>query len=500
MKILFVSTEVLSVAKTGGLADAVFGLAREIRDLGHDVRFLIPYYHHVQENANYAHANYLTNLENVFPNIDVQILTANTALAGIPVYFIAHQIYSEHPDAGIYVNDANEVWEDNHIRFGILNKVAAMFTLENSGIGWTPDILHAHDWSSALAPVYVHLNNTSQVATVLTLHNLAFQGLFDSNVLPQLLLPHELWDSGELQLWDRLSWLKAGICFSNVVTTVSPSYRNQVLKGKQGMGLEECLRAFHPEMPGILLGVSKDIWNPQENNYIVQNFDVDNLAGKRACKKFLQEKYGLIQSRDSILISTVSRLAYQKMGDLLDDIARTILVKHPDAQFIFAGLGEPDVQAKLLELQQEYPGRVACVLEANERLFHQVYAGADIVVHGARWEPCGLSHRYAMLFGTVPVVSYVDGLIDAVCDPEVDGSLGLQNGFFAVEPTVNSMSIAILRALDCFENKAKWLEIQREIMTNSIGWSSAGIEYERLYEMLLEGISISRSAPVSTEV
>jgi len=265
----------LSVAKTGGLADAVFGLVREIKKLGHDVRLLIPYYGHVAAKNAYAELHHFCNFKNVFPGIDVQILEGKSELGDIETLFIDHPIYADHSHGAIYVNDQNMDWPDSHIRFGLLNKVAAMIADENSSAKWKPDILHLHDWCTALTSVYVRLNPRIKARTVLTIHNLAFQGIFDLNVLPQLTIPQDIFDSGDLKLWDQLSWLKGGICFSDVVTTVSPTYRNNILNHEHGSGLEQVIQSFHPNMPGILLGVCQDIWNPRDNKFIFKILTIE---------------------------------------------------------------------------------------------------------------------------------------------------------------------------------------------------------------------------------
>lgn len=493
MKILFVVSEIFSVAKTGGLADAVFGLARQLKRSGEDVRVLIPCYHAIKNARSFQYIDPIT-VKDVLPGHEVILSSGKTKVGSIPLLYVTSDAISEKEGDALYQDENGVEWPDNHIRFGLLSRVGAMIASGEIDLDWQPDVVHAHDWQAALTPWYIKKAKLSRpVATILTLHNLAFQGLFDSSVLPELAMSQEDFSSGAIEYWNKISFLKAGILSADEVVTVSPTYSKEILTPEFGMGLEGVIQTRSKPVLGILNGLDSDIWNPNRSPFVAQKFSLSDLSGRSVCKAALQKASGLEVDPDKVLIASASRLTHQKMADILYLTARELLLRRSEVQFIFAGRGDHEIETELMDLVQEFPGRVSCEFKKHESLFHKVHAGSDILMHGSRFEPCGLAHRYAMSFGSVPVVTRVGGLLDTVEDASViEEGADKQTGFFADEITQPSFDHAIERALTTFQDKARWAQIQRNGMQREEGWVSSAKAYCDVYHSFVKAGNISR--------
>ncbi|MDP1633360.1 MAG: glycogen synthase GlgA [Gallionellaceae bacterium] len=475
MKVLFVTSEVHPLIKTGGLADVSASLPAALQALGEDVRLLIPGYSQV-----------LDKLENkrtvasitVFPGQpEVKLLSAKMPQTGVPVYVLdAPQYFCRV--AGPYQYELGGDWPDNAMRFGMLSRVAAMLGCASSPADWQADIVHCNDWQSGLAPAYLHLMQEAHAKSVMTIHNMAFQGNFDSNWLKPLDLPQSCFDMHGVEFHGQLSFLKAGLHYADRIVTVSPTYAREIQTTEMGYGLQGLLTVRNGDVSGILNGIDEDEWNPATDPHLTAHYDVGDLAPKAEGKRALQQRLGLEANAQSPLLGVVSRLTYQKGLDMLLECLPKLL--DAGAQLALLGSGEADLEKRYLQLAQRYPGRVSVTVRFDEALSHQIMAGADIFLMPSRFEPCGLNQLYGMRYGTPPVVRRTGGLADSVTDASMpDGT-----GFVFEEADATVLYRTIERAIGSYRDNKSFQRIQRNGMQRDVGWQSSAQQYRDLYRKI----------------
>ncbi|MFZ3086733.1 MAG: glycogen synthase GlgA, partial [Methylotenera sp.] len=474
MKVLFVSSEVFPLIKTGGLADVSGSLPAALQGLGVDIRILIPGYPSVLEQ--------LTDLQviatiNHLPHIDhAELLLGTVKDTQVEVFVIKSASLYER-DGGPYADAHGLEWHDNPIRFGVLSKVAAILASGHSPIAdWHPDIVHCNDWQAGLAPAYMKLTEHSQAKSIISLHNMAFQGCFPPQWVETLGLPSSGFSIEGFEYHGQLSFLKAGIFYADAISTVSPRYAKEIQTATFGFGLEGLLTNRGDEIKGILNGIETDEWNPETDKYLTKNYSSKDLAGKQQVKAALQHRLGLNIDANAPLLGVVSRLTYQKGLDMLLPNLQTLIDQ--GCQFALLGGGEIGLETAFQNLATQNPGRVSVTIGYNEPLSHQIMAGCDMFIMPSRFEPCGLNQLYGLAYGTPPVVNATGGLADSIID---SNSAHIENktanGFVMVEASADGLLACIKRALEIFlHDKAAWLQIQNTGMTQNLSWDKSAQE------------------------
>jgi starch synthase len=477
MKTAFVSSEAVPFAKTGGLADVAGALPAALSKSGCDVKLFIPKYSSIDEQKfNLRYCWDIGEMQiKVGSNIrSVHLHTAKLPGSGVDVYFIDCPFYFFRSQ--IYTDDLDE-----GERFILFCK-AVLETIRR--IKWSPDIIHCNDWQTGLIPLYLKKNYSddetfADTATLLTIHNIGYQGRFDSSVLISADINKEyFFPGGPVEYFGDISFMKTGIYFADIINTVSKTYAMEILTPEYGAGMEGILNQRKQDVYGILNGVDYDHWDPSADSLIPYKFSNDDLSGKQKNKQFLCEHFKLQCEDDIPLIGIVSRMAGQKGFDLIASAADQLMELR--AKWIILGNGEEKYEILFRYLAAFYPGKVSVYIGFNTELSHLIEAGADIFLMPSQYEPCGLNQIYSLKYGTVPVVRKTGGLADTV----IDGDDG--NGFTFVEYSGKAMYEALQRAIDAFSNKPLWRKIQQNGMKAVFSWENSAKEYLNLYKKALD--------------
>ena len=488
LRILMIASEAQPFSKTGGLADVATALPKALGRLGHDVTLMTPRYRGIASGA-IAGSVTIELASHVF-RADLH----EAALGpGARVLLVDCPELYDRP--GIY-NEGGQDYPDNAVRYAFLSAAAVDWASQQV----RPfDILHAHDWQSGLVPVYARALGTVGTAprgtpgtvrtlgtvrppgTVFTVHNLAYQGLFDKTWVPRLGLRWQDFTIAGFEFYDRLSFLKSGVAFSNAITTVSPTYGDEIQRPEYGDGLDGVIRARRDALSGILNGIDCDEWNPAADPFLPKPFAADQLDRKAASKKALLEMFRLPVNDHALarpVIGMVSRMVDQKGLDLIAAAATALPLL--DASFVIVGTGEPRYQTMWARLSEWYPDRISAFVGFDERRAHLVEGGADIFLMPSRFEPCGLNQMYSMRYGTVPVVRAVGGLVDTVRPYNPRNGQG--TGFLFSEYRPDAMLDALGRALAAFRNKKVWTRLQKNGMRADFSWDRSAAEYVKMYK------------------
>jgi starch synthase len=372
---------------------------------------------------------------------------------------------------------------DNALRFAVFNHVAARLSLGLLLANWRADIVHANDWHAGLLPAILAGTPGQRPATVFMMHNLAYQGLFPAALYPQLGLPADGFTPDGIEFYGKISFLKAGISYSDRLTTVSPTYGREILTAEYGCGLEGLLQRRAKDLVGILNGADYGIWDPATDAHLPANFNLQNIAGKRVCKTSLQEELGLEVDSEAALVVFVSRITEQKMADVVAVALPRII--ESGAQCALVGDGDRLLEERFEVAARHHPSRIAFRIGYEEPLAHRVLASGDILLHPARFEPCGLTQLYAMRYGTLPVVRNTGGLCDTVVDAaERSIRQGTATGFAFESANATDMLHCIERALALYRQPLSWRKVQRQAMVQDFGWSESAHRYLALYRDL----------------
>lgn len=473
LRVLHVAAEVFPLVKTGGLADVVAALPVAQAELGADVRLLLPGYPAVIESVQGARP--VIDIGACFGALRVRLLLGRMPGTALPVYVIdAPYLYRRA--GGPYQAADGEEWPDNLQRFALLGWVAAHLAADDADPAWVPDIVHAHDWHAAMACAFVAEHLPTRAASVFTVHNLAFQGLFPMHDWPLLGLASRLMSPAGLEYHGQLSFMKAGLKFADRITTVSPTYAQEIATHEFGCGLDGVIRGRGATVSGILNGIDEAVWNPATDPAIAQRFDAERLAGKVACKRALQAELGLQPDADALLLVVVSRLTAQKGMDLLLAALPELLPQ--GVQLAVQGTGDPALEAAFRMAAQAHPGRVQVHIGYDEARAHRLVAGGDMIAVPSRFEPCGLTQMYGLRYGTVPLVRRVGGLADTVPDA-ADPAEGA--GFVFEPATPLALGQALQRALALRRNPSGWVALQRRGMGRPLSWRPPAQAYQALY-------------------
>jgi starch synthase len=481
LKILFVTPEVHPLIKVGGLGDISNALPAALRQLGADARLLIPGYPAVLEMLDlkltlttvelFAGTGWARILSGIMPDGETPVLVVDSP-----------SLYDRA--GGPYQDQAGHDWPDNHLRFGALCKAAVRLSRANDL--FHPDVIHCNDWPTGLIPAYLHYSQQDdRPPTVMSIHNMAFQGLFPRDTLAPLGLPKESFTVYGLEFNNQVSFLKSGLYYADWLSTVSPAYAEEIQTPAFGYGMQGLLGERRNQLTGILNGIDTREWNPEADRHLPVPFSAANLSGKAQNKQALRKKLGLAADNPNVpLIGLVSRLTYQKGYDLLVPIIPDIM--REGAQLVVLGIGEENIEAPLQRLAQEYPEQLSFTLGYDESLAHQIEAAADIFLMPSRFEPSGLNQMYSMRYGTVPIVRRTGGLADSVVDTSPatldDGSA---TGFTFEEAKPEQLLHCIRRALLTFRDKKTWKQIQKNGMSRDFSWQHSAQAYLDLYRRLI---------------
>jgi starch synthase len=481
LSILMVTPEAHPFAKTGGLAEVAAALPQALAALGHRVTLVLPRYRGIDTAGTRA-----VPVSFKFGNQSIALSVLEQEQSAIPGVRVA---FVEAPDLfdreGLY-GDAKGDYPDNTWRFAVLSRAALEYARASK---LRPSIIHAHDWQTGLVPVYQKMALSSDafvggVPAVFTIHNLAFQGLFPASTVESVGLGWDVVDVQAMEYWGQISYLKAGINFSEKITTVSPTYAQEITTQELGFGFDGILRRRVSDLVGILNGIDTARWNPAADEYAPASFSGEDLSGKLAAKRALIEASGIGSDPRAIvrpLIGLVSRLTDQKGFDLI--AASVDELMSLDASWVMLGSGERRYEDLWKTLAARHPGRVSATIGFDERLAHLIEAGADMFLMPSRFEPCGLNQLYSLRYGTIPIVRATGGLKDTVEDA---GATGKGTGFTFTQYTPGALVDAVRRGLVAFRNQDLWRAMQRRAMQQDHSWDASAREYVKVYRALTE--------------
>lgn len=475
MRILFASSEVDPFSKTGGLADVLGALPRALARRGHRCVVVSPWYGDGDVKA-LGLAPLGKRITVTFPVGRFEVDLWGCEREGVLWVLLVHAGLYER--GGIYGDD-NGDYGDNALRFAVLSQGALEVC---RALGFSPDVVHAHDWQTGLLPLYLRNEKWDRFfqasRSVFTIHNLGYQGRFPKRVMDELGLSWGDFHADGLEYRDTVNLLKSGLCFSDAITTVSPRYAEEIQTHDGGFGLDGVLRARRHRLVGILNGIDTDGWNPATDRALPAHFDSTHLVGKAACHRALCQQLGLRVGPNTLVLGMVTRFAHQKGADLVLDAAHEIL--SGDTALVVVGSGESRLEEGFQRLSRQYAGRVGGYVGFDPKLARLVFAGADALLMPSRYEPCGLSQLYALRYGTVPIVRATGGLDDTVIDAGLPGGTGFK--FDALEPW--ALAQQVQRATGLFRRRDAWAALVRRGMSQDFSWDASCGRYLQLFHRL----------------
>jgi starch synthase len=508
--VLLVASEALPLAKTGGLGDMVSAYAAALRDSGVEATILLPGYPDALEKA--AGLKQVGVLKGL-PAGDATLLRGHMPDTEVPVLLLQMEAFNRPSP---YQDEHGNDFADNSERFASLSHAAVRVAQGMPGCA-KPDVVHAHDWHAGLTPLLMKIAGVT-ARSVFTIHNLAFQGNYPLHRAARLGVGAEWLTVDGIEFYGNFSLMKAAIQFADRVTTVSETYSREILTPRFGHLMEGVLQANRHKLTGITNGIDMDAWNPASDPLISRNYSADDLRGKHACKRELQRLFGLPADPFVPVLAMCNRLTTQKMADVALQAMPMMLAQHPRLQIVVLGKGDHGLEAGFRQLAQRYPDRVGVHAGYDERRAHVLQGGSDILLHGSRFEPCGLTQIYAMRYGTLPVASRVGGLADTIVDPLDESgaeraALGIAmreafaegtndiafapprpaTGFLFDGDAPHQMAEAVTRAIEAFMRPSAWRLMQRNAMRRDFGWGAPVAKYVAIYQELTEAAQAGKS-------
>ncbi len=472
LKILIVSSEASPFIKSGGLGDVAGSLPKALKELGADVRVVIPKYRKIK-NEHYINIEYLGSFDVKlgWRKQKAGVLFKNE---GVPVYFIENDYY--------FGRDGLYGYDDDNERFAFFSKaVVDMLPF----VDFIPDVIHCNDWQTGPVPMilretYKKIAYLKNIKTLYTIHNLQYQGNFDPSSLEMFEVPGYLYDNGTVEFYGRMSYMKAGIEFSDVVSTVSETYANEIQTPEYGYGFDGIMRSIGGKLRGIINGIDYEENDPASDKRIFVNFDADSIEKKKENKKMLQKSLGL-EERDVPLLCMITRLANQKGMDILAGAMESLMER--DIQFVILGTGEREYEDMFRYYEDRWRGRVCSCILFDDVLAQRIYASGDLFLMPSRFEPCGLGQMFSLRYGTVPIVRKTGGLADTVVhfNPET----GEGNGFLFETYDSGGILWAVNEALNVYENRDSWNRLVKNCMETKLSWRDSAKKYIELYEEML---------------
>ncbi len=487
LNILFVSSEVEPFAKTGGLADVSSALPQMIKELGHEIRIMMPRYGAISERKFKLHD--VIRLKEIPITIGghTRVGNVNSSFisnlkAKVQVYFLANKEMFQRN--GFYINpDSKKDYHDNDERFIFFCR-GVLETLKR--LGWQPDIIHCNDWQTGLIPAYLKTIYKDDpffkdVKTVFTIHNLAYHGSFPDTSFDKTGLPGNIFTMNGVEFFGKLNFMKAGLVYADAITTVSEKYAKEICTSEEyGCGMEGILQKRRSHLHGILNGIDYNIWNPEKDDFISKRYDIHSIEGKTENKIELLKKFHLVYNEKIPVIGIITRLVEQKGIDLIEEIAHDMMKL--DVQFVMLGAGEKRHQDFFESLRKKYPKKVGVHFGYDEELAHMIEAGSDMFLMPSRYEPCGLNQMYSLKYGTVPIVRATGGLDDTIQDvSKVNGT-----GFKFQKYDSKELFKTIQLAIKTFQNQKKWAKIVKTGMAKDFSWEASAKKYVSLYRNFLK--------------
>jgi starch synthase len=496
MRIVFVASEGVPFSKTGGLADVVGALPRALISAGHQVSVYLPRYRQTR----------LTDAQTAVSSITIPFddryrfcsVVSAGSLSGVRFYFVDYPPFFDRE--ALYGTSAGD-YPDNAERFALFSRAV----LEASKILGVPQIFHCHDWQSALVPVllgtqYAEDPAFRDVATVFTIHNMGYQGLFPPDTLPLLTLPWDLFTISKMEFFGNVNFLKGALVYSDFVTTVSRKYSQEIQTTEFGFGLEGVLRTRGSSVTGILNGVDYDEWSPESDKFIAAKYSPGDLTGKAECKQDLLETFEMTDANSGLpVIGIVSRFAAQKGFDLIAQIMERLA--REEMIIVALGNGDKTYEEMFLRLNKQFPQKIAVRVAYDNTVAHKIEAGSDMFLMPSRYEPCGLNQIYSLKYGTVPIVRATGGLDDTI--EHWDARTGKGTGFKFTDYNGEALLLTIKEALRAFRDRTSWQQLMRNGMNKDFSWNASAKEYSRVYErarQLRTGITTPPQRPEAIDL
>jgi len=474
--VLFAASEAVPLIKTGGLADVAGALPLALAGAGMDVRLCLPAYATVRAAVPAARTAVRLRL----PGLPGEVGILDTTLPGtdLPVWLVDYAPAFDRPGHP-YLDAAGRDYPDNAERFALFARAVAAIARGEADLPWTPELVHCHDWQTGLVPALL-APGARRPATVFTIHNLAYQGLFPASYVDRLDVPRPLWTMQGVEFFGQLSFIKGGLVYADWLTTVSPNYAREICTPEYGCGLDGLLRQRADRLAGILNGADYALWDPASDPHLPHHYDARHLAAKRRNTSALRQSSGLSETPGQPLIGLIGRLVDQKGVDLV--LAALPRILATGAQLVVLGSGEARYERAWRAAAREHPDQVAVTIGYDEPLAHRIEAGADMFLMPSRFEPCGLNQIYSLRYGTLPLVRRTGGLADTVVDP-ADG--GQATGFVFDAATPDALVACVERACAIFARPRSWQIIMRSAMRQDFSWNASAARYAALYENAL---------------
>ncbi len=488
MNILFAASEAYPLVKTGGLGDVIYSLPRALHQQGQDVRVILPAYRLILQQLEQLRVRGWLQIQGAKQMHEVRVLESNDKQLGVPLLLIDAPNLFDRPGSP-YLHPDGYNWHDNAERFAVFSRAVAELSVRADILDWQPDVVHCHDWQTGLTPAFLK-QMPHAPASIYTIHNLSYAGVFSHEEFINLHLPGEWWSADATEFYGNFSMLKAGIVFSDKITTVSPTYAQEIQTPGYGYGFDGVLRSMSHKLVGILNGIDQDVWDPATDPYLPHHYSLryQYMAGKRKNKQTLLAQQGIQLHDDQLhapLFGFIGRLVEQKGVDLLLQAIPQILDQH-DTRFIILGSGERHFEDHLRELAALYPQRLSLTLGYSEELAHRIEAAADLFLMPSRFEPCGLNQLYSLRYGTPPVVHHVGGLADTVTDANAENlANGSATGFVFHEASLHSLLDAMQRGIQLYHQNEQWKKLLRTAMSQDFGWTHSAQAYQQLYDQII---------------
>ncbi|HQL67276.1 MAG TPA: glycogen synthase GlgA [Caldisericia bacterium] len=473
MRVIFIASEANPYIKTGGLGDVVGSLPKYLKKLGVEVFLILPLYKNIKEKK--LDLEFIDEDEIVIDKDVYRFKFYKDRLNfDYNLFFVENNYFFDRK--GIY-NEDNVDYPDNYLRFGLLSLASLKLSIKNL----KPDIIHIHDWQTSLVPVYNKIIYNNNVKTILTIHNLAYQGVFNKDSIKSLGLPDNLFSIDKLEFYGNVNFLKGGIIFSDYITTVSPTYSKEIQKEEFGFGLQGVLKNRRENLIGILNGIDYDYWDPEKDKMIYKNYNFNNTEFKKENKMALFKELNVDFDIEKPLYSMITRITNQKGLDLILEIFDKFM--ELPINFIILGTGDKDVENRFLELNKIHKNKFLSLIKFDEEFSHKIYASSDFFLMPSKFEPCGLSQMISLRYGNIPIVRSTGGLRDTII--EYNENVGCGNGFVFYDYESYELLDAIKRSLNLYNDREKLLKVIKIGMNSNFSWENSSKEYLKLYNQLL---------------
>lgn len=493
LNLVIAASEAVPYAKTGGLADVAGALPSALAKLGHRVILVLPRYRSLDDSKRtfrvLERIPFHTPLGASEATIEEDVISTSGQLP-VRVWALRHDGFFNR--SSLYQTQGKD-FEDNLERFAWFSRaVIEVIAYLHRQKSWKTDVLHLHDWQTALCAVYLKTLDSARpevqtTKTVLTLHNVGYQGIFPAVKFWHTGLPQSLFTPEGLEFYGSVNLLKGGILFADRLTTVSPTYAKEILTSDFGFGLQGVLQARQEKLQGIINGIDVDVWNPETDPFLPVRYSADKRAGKLQCKRALQEEFGL-PSKDVPLLAVIARLTSQKGLDLVEEALPRLI--DLGLQVVILGTGDLIHESSLTKIRDQFSDRMGLHIGFDEGLAHRIEGGADMLLMPSRYEPCGLSQLYSLRYGTVPIVTKTGGLVDTVLPLDRDGkNSDKATGFHILVPTADALVNTVREAMMAYGRPTLWSDMVRRGMRTDVSWARSARSYEELFVNLTDAVS-----------